>query len=84
MVKEAFIYVEIIGPHAVDCHYDLLDSSQNFILPTTLESLDYSGWEILMHMWPMPGIPSKYWPSYVPRKTRQQGNLGQLPLEIQT
>ena len=57
LIKEAFLHVEIIGPHAIDGHYDLHGPDGEIILPQVWESVIEPGWSITMHMWPMPEAP---------------------------
>ncbi|KAH7408604.1 hypothetical protein DE146DRAFT_752730 [Phaeosphaeria sp. MPI-PUGE-AT-0046c] len=58
LVKQAFLHVDVIGPHVQEGHYDLVDSNSKIILPQTWSHLVQPGWEITMHMWPMPEPPA--------------------------
>ncbi|CAG8957145.1 hypothetical protein HYFRA_00009346 [Hymenoscyphus fraxineus] len=54
LIKEAFLHVEIIGPHVNEGHYDLISPSGEIILPRAWETTIQEGWDITMHMWPIP------------------------------
>ncbi|KAI1410683.1 hypothetical protein F5Y13DRAFT_167152 [Hypoxylon sp. FL1857] len=53
LIKQAFIHVDVIGPHVQAGHYDLVDSSGEIILPQTWEKVIQPDWALTMHMWPM-------------------------------
>jgi hypothetical protein len=54
LVKKAFLHVDVIGPHVVDGHYDLVGPEGEIILPQVWETMIQPDWEVTMHMWPMP------------------------------
>ena len=54
MIKEAFLHVADLGPRVADGHYDLLGPKDEIIMPSIWESVIEPGWEITMHMWPIP------------------------------
>lgn len=53
LIKQAFLHVEIIGPHVADGHYDLIANGE-IILPQVWETMIEPDISITMHMWPMP------------------------------
>ena len=57
LIKQAFLHVEIIGPHVAEGHYDLVGPSGEIILPQLWERMIEPDWTITMHMWPMPPPP---------------------------
>lgn len=54
LIKQAFLNVEVIGPHVHEGHYDLVDPDGEIILPQVWETVVQPDWAITMHMWPMP------------------------------
>ncbi|CAD6593138.1 MAG: hypothetical protein ASARMPRED_007081 [Alectoria sarmentosa] len=54
LIKEAFLHVADLGPHVADGQYDLLGPKDEIIMPSIWESVIEPGWEITMHMWPIP------------------------------
>ena len=54
LIKQAFLHVDIIGEHVNQGHYDLTGPDGGIILPQVWESIVQPGWEITMHLWPMP------------------------------
>lgn len=54
LVKQAFLHVDVIGPHVMEGHYDLIGPEGEIILPQVWESVVEPGWSISMQMWPMP------------------------------
>src|SRR5579862_5173759 len=57
LIKQAFLHVEIIGPHVAQGHYDLVGPNGEIILPQVWETMIEPDWAITMHMWPMPEPP---------------------------
>ena len=57
LIKEAFLHVVELGPHVADGQYDLLGPKDEIIMPSIWESVIEPGWEITMHMWPIPEPP---------------------------
>jgi hypothetical protein len=57
LIRQAFLHVEIIGPHVVEGHYDLVGQSGEIILPQVWESMIEPDWAVTMHMWPLPAPP---------------------------
>jgi hypothetical protein len=54
LIFECFFYVEIIGPHVYQGHYDLVGPNGEIILPQIWETMVEEGWVITMNMWPFP------------------------------
>ena len=54
LIKEAFLHVADLIPYVADGQYDLLGPKDERIMPSTWESVIEPGWEITMHMWPIP------------------------------
>src|SRR5271156_1535833 len=54
LIRQAFLHVEVIGPHVADGHYDLVGPDGEIILPQVWETMVKPDWSITMHMWPMP------------------------------
>ena len=57
LIKEAFLHVADLGPHVAEGQYDLLGPKDEIIMPSIWESVIEPGWEITMHMWPIPEPP---------------------------
>ncbi|KAI9367682.1 hypothetical protein BJX61DRAFT_547260 [Aspergillus egyptiacus] len=55
LIKQAFLYIEVIGPHVAEGHYDLIDPNGDIIIPQVWDTVIEPGWSITMHMWPMTG-----------------------------
>lgn len=54
LIKQAFLRVDIIGPHVHQGHYDLTGPDGEIILPQMWETLVQPDWSITMYLWPMP------------------------------
>lgn len=57
LIRQAFLHVEVIGPHVAEGHYDLVGPTGEIILPQVWETVVEPDWTITMHMWPMPEPP---------------------------
>ncbi|KAL8777104.1 MAG: hypothetical protein Q9213_008003, partial [Squamulea squamosa] len=57
LIRQAFLHVEIIGPHVAEGHYDLVGPNGEIILPQVWETVIEPDWTITMHMWPIPEPP---------------------------
>ena len=64
LIRQAFLHVEVIGPHVAEGHYDLVDPHGHIILPQVWESVVEPGWTITMHMWPIPEPPPSKEPPF--------------------
>ncbi|KAH6859006.1 hypothetical protein BKA58DRAFT_51878 [Alternaria rosae] len=58
LINQAFLHVDVIGPHVHEGHYDLVGPDGEIILPQVWEEMIQPDWAITMHMWPMPELPS--------------------------
>ena len=54
LIRQAFLHVDVIGPHVAEGHYDLVGPNGEIILPHVWETMVEPEWTITMHMWPMP------------------------------
>ncbi|KAF7620123.1 hypothetical protein F9C07_1428193 [Aspergillus flavus] len=57
LIRQAFLHIEIIGPHVAEGHYDLIGPNGDIILPQVWETVIEPDWTITMHMWPIPEKP---------------------------
>lgn len=57
LIKQAFLHVDVIGPHVQEGHYDLIGPNGEIILPSIWEKIVQPDWAITMHMWPMDKTP---------------------------
>src|ERR1700722_1236881 len=57
LIRQAFIHVEVIGPHVIEGHYDLVGPNGEIILPQVWATMIEPDWAITMHMWPLPEQP---------------------------
>ncbi|KAF4334107.1 ankyrin repeat [Fusarium beomiforme] len=53
LIKQAFMHVDVLGPHVREGHYDLIGPDDEIILPSVWEKVIQPGWDITMKMWPM-------------------------------
>ena len=56
LINHAFLHVDVIGEDVRQGRYDLLGPDREMILPQVWEYLVQPGWNISMHMWPMPEL----------------------------
>ncbi|KAJ5291123.1 hypothetical protein N7478_000374 [Penicillium angulare] len=59
LIKQAFLHIEVIGPHVAEGHYDLVGPNGDIILPQVWETVVEPDWLITMHMWPIPEKPKE-------------------------
>ena len=57
LIRQAFLHVDVIGPHVADGRYDLVGPTGDIILPQVWETVVEPDWTITMHMWPIPEPP---------------------------
>lgn len=57
LIKQAFLHVDVIGPHVQAGHYDLIGPNGEIILPQVWERVIEPDWAVTMHMWPMDRPP---------------------------
>ncbi|EXF73219.1 hypothetical protein CFIO01_05579 [Colletotrichum fioriniae PJ7] len=82
LIKQAFIHVDILGPHVQEGHYDLLDPEGTIILPQLWSRLVQPDWLIEMRMWPMNNVPARVPPAGIPFRPHMPGprpGAGPLP-----
>jgi len=60
LIKQAFLHVDVIGPHVQEGHYDLIGPNGEIILPSVWEKTVEPDWAITMHMWPMDKAPLRF------------------------
>ena len=53
LIVQAFLHVEVIGPHVQEGHYDLVGPDGQIILPQVWTQTVRPDWDIAMHMWPI-------------------------------
>ena len=70
MITQAFLHVDVIGPHVQEGHYDLVGPDGEIILPQIWETVIQPDWAITMHMWPMPEPPPPPPGAYLPQTTK--------------
>jgi hypothetical protein len=54
LIREAFLHIEVIGPHVYEGHFDLVGRDGDVILPSVWEHAVVPGMSVTMHMWPLP------------------------------
>ncbi|KAK3369218.1 hypothetical protein B0T24DRAFT_632140 [Lasiosphaeria ovina] len=57
LIKQAFLHVDVIGPHVQEGHYDLIGPNGEIILPSIWEKVIEPDWAVTMHMWPLDKAP---------------------------
>ncbi|KAF7549480.1 hypothetical protein G7Z17_g6360 [Cylindrodendrum hubeiense] len=57
LIKQAFLQVDVLGPHVQEGHYDLIGPDGEIILPQVWERLVQPDWAVTMTMWPMDKLP---------------------------
>jgi hypothetical protein len=89
LIKQAFMQVDVLGPHVMEGHYDLIGPDGEIILPSVWEKVVQPDWAITMTMWPMDkmpplhskmpggphmhGVPGKHGPMPPPPRPMPQG-----------
>ncbi|CAG7566372.1 unnamed protein product [Fusarium equiseti] len=53
LIKQAFMQVDVLGPHVMEGHYDLTGPGGEIILPSAWEKVIQPGMAITMTMWPI-------------------------------
>lgn len=56
-IKQAFLHVDVFGPHVIAGYYDLVGPDGEIILPSVWEKVTQPDWSIEMMMWPMDDMP---------------------------
>lgn len=57
LIKQAFVRVDVLEHHVQEGHYDLMNPDSEIILPVAWDATVEPGWEVSMHMWPIPETP---------------------------
>ncbi|KAF5716303.1 hypothetical protein FMUND_6421 [Fusarium mundagurra] len=57
LIKQAFMQVDVLGPHVMEGHYDLTGPDGEIILPSVWEKVIQPDMVITMTMWPMDEMP---------------------------
>lgn len=57
LIKQAFLQVDVLGPHVQEGHYDLIGPNGEIILPSVWEKVVEPDWSITMTMWPIEKSP---------------------------
>ncbi|KAF1815859.1 hypothetical protein P152DRAFT_199828 [Eremomyces bilateralis CBS 781.70] len=83
LIKQAFLHVDVIGPHVHEGHYDLLGPDGVIILPQVWETMIKPDWEITMKLWPMED-PKKKEKELAAHHPFPPGMLPPLPLGMPT
>jgi hypothetical protein len=65
LIRQAFLHVEVLGPHVHEGHYDLVGPKGEVILPQTWETVVEPDWAVTMQMWP--------WPEMLPQPEEPKG-----------
>ncbi|VTO85334.1 unnamed protein product [Fusarium graminearum] len=62
LIKQAFIQVDVLGPHVMAGHYDLFGPDGGIILPSVWERVIQPDWAITMTIWPTDKLqpPGRY------------------------
>ncbi|KAI9643704.1 hypothetical protein NHQ30_008327 [Ciborinia camelliae] len=60
LIKQAFLHVDVIGPHVQEGHYDLIGPNGEIVLPQVWEIMIKPEWAVAMHMWPIPQEPRRF------------------------
>ncbi|KAI9777653.1 MAG: hypothetical protein M1816_004618 [Peltula sp. TS41687] len=72
LIRQAFLHVDVIGPHVAEGHYDLIGPSGDIILPQVWETVVEPDWTITMKMWPIPEPPPAPDPPKEPEKPEEK------------
>lgn len=57
LITQAFLQVDVLGPHVQEGHYDLIGPNGEIILPSVWDKVIEPGWSITMTMWPIDKCP---------------------------
>jgi hypothetical protein len=78
LIRQAFLHVEVIGPHVVAGHYDLVGPSGEVILPKVWETVIEPDWAITMHMLPLLDPPRMAPRITYPTKAKRRSRRSRL------
>ncbi|OXV10920.1 hypothetical protein Egran_01317 [Elaphomyces granulatus] len=65
LIRQAFLHLEVIGPHVAEGHYDLIGPNGDIIIPQIWDTVVEPDWTVTMQMWPIP-IPETPQPAPPP------------------
>jgi hypothetical protein len=83
LIKQAFLHVDVIGPHVHEGHYDLVGPDGEIILPQVWETMIQPDWAVTMHMWPLPEPPpSPSMPSEPPESRLPHSSTSSTNFEL--
>jgi hypothetical protein len=57
LIRQAFVHVEIYGPHVMEGQYDLIGPDGEIILPSVWDKVAQPGMLVSMVMWPIEDLP---------------------------
>ncbi|KAJ3519499.1 hypothetical protein NM208_g14107 [Fusarium decemcellulare] len=57
LIKQAFLHVDVLGPHVMEGHYDVIGEDGTSILPSIWEDIVEPELSVFMTMWPMDNQP---------------------------
>lgn len=57
LIKQAFLQVDVLGPHVQEGHYDITGPNGEIILPSVWERVIQPDWSVTMTMWPLEKAP---------------------------
>lgn len=78
LIKQAFLQVDVLGPHVQEGHYDLIGPDGEIILPSVWEKVVQPDWAITMTMWPMDKLP-QLGPKHAMHPGRHGGHAPMAP-----
>ena len=56
LIRQAFLHVDLLGPHVMEGHYDLIGPDGEIILPQVWDTMVKPDHAIEMQMWPIPEL----------------------------
>lgn len=56
LIRQAFLHVDLLGPHVLEGHFDLIGPDGEIILPQVWETMIKPDFSIEMQMWPIPEL----------------------------
>lgn len=56
LIRQAFMHVDVLGPHVMEGHYDLIGPDGEIILPQVWDTMIKPDYSIEMQMWPLPEL----------------------------
>lgn len=80
LIKQAFLQVDVLGPHVQEGHYDLIGPDGEIILPVVWEKVIQPDWSITMTMWPIEKSPPVGGPRMPPGMAGRHGPMPPPPM----